>query len=112
MLSTPPAMHTSASPQVMACAAPTSALRPEPHSRLCTAPGVSTGRPASSSAWRATLRLSSPAWLAQPTDTSSMVSGAKPERATTSLTTPASRSSGRTRDSAPAWRPNGVRSPS
>ena len=62
MLSTPPATHTSASPQVMACAAPTSALRPEPHSRLCTAPGVSTGRPASSSAWRATLRLSSPAW--------------------------------------------------
>ena len=36
MLSTPPAMHTSASPQVMACAAPTSALRPDPHSRLCT----------------------------------------------------------------------------
>ena len=49
---------------------------------------------------------------AQPTDTSSMISGAKPERATTSLTTPTSRSSARTRDSAPACRPNGVRSPS
>jgi hypothetical protein len=57
------------------------------------------------------LRLSSPAWLAQPTDTSSIVSSAKPERATTSLTTQASRSSGRTRESAPECRPNGVRSP-
>ena len=112
MLSTPPATHTSASPQVMACEAAASALSPEPHNRLCTAPGVSTGSPASSSAWRATLRLSSPAWEAQPTATSSMISGAKPERATTSLTTQARRSSGRTRDRAPACRPNGVRSPS
>ena len=59
----------------------------------------------------ATLRLSSPAWLAQPMQTSSIASTLKPERATTSLTTHASRSSGRTRASAPEWRPNGVRSP-
>ena len=40
-----------------------------------------------------------------------MDSTPNPERATTSLTTHASRSSGRTRASAPPWRPNGVRSP-
>ena len=42
------------------------ALRPEAHSRLTVMPGTLSGRPASSSAMRATLRLSSPAWLAQP----------------------------------------------
>ena len=43
---------------------------PEPHRRLIVAPGTSSGRPASSAAMRATLRLSSPAWLAQPKSTS------------------------------------------
>ena len=47
------------------------ASRPEPHRRLTVAPGTSTGSPASSAAMRATLRLSSPAWLAQPKMTSS-----------------------------------------
>ena len=37
-------------------------------------PGVDSGSPASSSAMRATLRLSSPAWLAQPRKTSSTCS--------------------------------------
>ena len=40
----------------MAWAAPASALSPESHRRLCTAPGVSTGSPARSSAWRATFQ--------------------------------------------------------
>ena len=66
MLSTPLAMATSISPERMARAAEPSASRPEPHRRLIVVPGISSGRPASSSAIRATLRLSSPAWLAQP----------------------------------------------
>ena len=66
MLSTPPAITSSASPALIARAAISSASMPEPHSRLTVLPGTSSGRPASSSAMRATLRLSSPAWLAQP----------------------------------------------
>ena len=66
MLSTPPAIISSASPARMARAALPTASRPEPHRRLMVAPGTSIGRPASSADMRATLRLSSPAWLAQP----------------------------------------------
>ena len=66
MLSTPPAIISSASPARMARAAVPTASRPEPQRRLMVAPGTTSGRPASSRAMRATLRLSSPAWLAQP----------------------------------------------
>jgi hypothetical protein len=66
MLSTPPASMTSASPVRTARAASPTASSPEPQSRLTVEPGTVSGRPASSSAMRATLRLSSPAWLAQP----------------------------------------------
>jgi NAD(P)H-hydrate repair Nnr-like enzyme with NAD(P)H-hydrate dehydratase domain len=66
MLSTPPAIIRVASPDLMARAAMPSASRPEPHRRLMVTPGTSIGRPASRDAMRATLRLSSPAWLAQP----------------------------------------------
>jgi hypothetical protein len=50
----------------MARAAVPTASRLEPHRRLMVPPPTSIGRPASSAAMRATLRLSSPAWLAQP----------------------------------------------
>ena len=70
--STPPAMNTSPSPTAIAWAAELIAWSPEPHSRLTVWPPTSTGKPASSSAIRATLRLSSPAWLAQPRMTSSI----------------------------------------
>jgi hypothetical protein len=60
------------------------------------------GRPASSSAIRATLRLSSPAWLAQPRITSSISAGSIPDRSTTALIASAARSSGRTAARAPA----------
>ena len=67
MLSTPPAITSSASPErIMRAAVPT-ASRPEPQSRFSVDPGTATGRPASSTAMRATSRLASPAWLAQPT---------------------------------------------
>jgi hypothetical protein len=61
MLSTPPATNASPSPALIACAALATACSPEPHSRLTVCPGTSTGSPASSTAMRATLRLSSPA---------------------------------------------------
>src|SRR5665213_3192477 len=51
--------------EAVGAAAPTASM-PEAHSRLSVTPGTLTGSPASSSAMRATLRLSSPAWLAQP----------------------------------------------
>ena len=71
MLSTPPATISAASPARMARAAVPTASSPEPHSRFSVAPGTPTGRPANRVAIRATLRLSSPAWLAQPKSTSS-----------------------------------------
>ena len=46
-------------------------------------PATDSGRPASSAAMRATLRLSSPAWFAQPNHTSSIWSAGTPERSTT-----------------------------
>ena len=42
------------------------AASPDAQSRLSVTPATDCGRPASSAAMRATLRLSSPAWLAQP----------------------------------------------
>ena len=71
MLSTPPAMTTSASPVAMERAAIATASSPEPQRRLTVTPGTVTGIPASKAAMRATLRLSSPAWFAQPRITSS-----------------------------------------
>ena len=73
--STPPATASSISPARIAWQAHTTAASPEAHSRLTVIPGISCGSPASSSAIRATLRLSSPAWLAQPRYTSSISSG-------------------------------------
>ena len=61
MLSMPPATISSASPALIARAAISSASMPEPHSRFTVVPVTSFGSPASSSAMRATLRLSSPA---------------------------------------------------
>jgi hypothetical protein len=59
-------MAKSISPARIARAADPTASSPDAHSRLSVTPGTLVGNPASSSAMRATLRLSSPAWLAQP----------------------------------------------
>jgi hypothetical protein len=64
--STPPAITAAASPQASAREAAITASMPDPQSRLIVAPGTRCGSPASSAAMRATLRLSSPAPLAQP----------------------------------------------
>src|SRR6185295_7073947 len=109
---TPPAITRSASPVATARAASTTACSPEPHKRFTVTPGISTGRPASSALMRATLRLSSPAWLAQPKMASSIRAGSAPVRRTISAITVAPRSSGRTSASAPPCRPTGVRTAS
>ena len=70
--STPPATNRSPSPAITAWQAPTTAASPEAHRRLTVTPATDSGSPASSAAIRATLRLSSPAWLAQPNQTSSI----------------------------------------
>src|SRR6202012_60772 len=89
------------------------ASSPEAHKRLRVWPGTDSGRPASSSAIRATLRLSSPAWLAQPKNTSSTSDqsslGCLAIRA---LIGAAARSSARTLASDPPKRPIGVRTAS
>ena len=66
MLSTPPAITSDISPHLIARAAIAIASRLDPHRRLTVVPGTPVGKPASRSAMRPTLRLSSPAWLAQP----------------------------------------------
>src|SRR5438270_3487664 len=58
---------------------------------------------------RATLRLSSPAWLAQPRMTSSASPGSTPAWSTAARSATAARSSGRTSFSWPPYRPIGVR---
>jgi hypothetical protein len=64
--------------------------------------GTVTGSPASKSAMRATLRLSSPAWLAQPKITSSSAFQSTWRlRAISAFSGTAARSSGRIEESAP-----------
>ena len=58
---------------------------------------------------RATSRLSSPAWFAQPKYTSSTSPAGTPVRSVRARRAWAPRSSGRTELSAPPWRPTGVR---
>jgi len=78
MLSTPPASISSASPARIARAAVPTASSPLPHSRLIVLPGTDAGSPASSTAIRATFRLSSPAWFAHPMMQSSSAAQSTP----------------------------------
>ncbi len=113
MLSTPPAMIRSASPERI-CRAPVAiASAPEAHSRFTVVPDTVSGSPDSRVAIRAMLRLSSPAWFALPRMTSSTAAqSTSGSRAVRVRINSAARSSGRTEDSAPPYRPNGVRVPS
>jgi hypothetical protein len=102
MLSTPPAIASSTSPARIARAALPTASRPEPQRRLIVVPGTLSGRPARSAAMRATLRLSSPAWFAQPYQTSSTACQSTPLfRCISACSGTAPRSSARTVASAP-----------
>src|SRR2546427_3535302 len=60
------ATKTSPSPALIARAAALIAESPEEHRRLKVTAATETGRPARRAAIRATFRLSSPAWFAQP----------------------------------------------
>src|SRR6266481_2504107 len=107
--STPPAMAKSISPARIARPAAPTASSPEAQRRLSVRPGTDSGRPASNSAIRATLRLSSPAWLAQPKYTSSTADQSSLGcRAINALIGAAARSSARTLASEPPKRPIGV----
>jgi len=110
MLSEPPAIINPDSPPRIARAAIATASSPEPHRRLSVTPPELSGSPASNAAIRARLRLSSPAWLAQPR----MTSSSSPQstlalRSMSALIGIAARSSARTELSAPPYRPIGVR---
>ena len=105
--STPPATASEASPTAIARFAPMTASSPEPHNRFSVTPGTLVGSPASRTAIRATSRLSSPAALASPKNTSSMRAGSRSgARPTTDPTTWAARSSGRVADRAPRETPD------
>ena len=66
MDSTPLPIQMSPSPARMVLAARLTDSNAEEHNRFTVTPGTVLGNPASSVAMRATLRLSSPAWLLQP----------------------------------------------
>jgi hypothetical protein len=106
-------MHTEASPMPIARLASTAASMPEPQSRFTVAPGTLVGRPARSTAMRATSRFSSPAPFELPKNTSPIRSGSSSGlRSTSALTTVAARSSGRTPASPPPYFPVRVRTAS
>ena len=108
--STPPVSTTSASPDSMVREPAIAASSDEPQSRFTVTAGTDVGRPASSTAIRPTLRLSSPAPLALPQTTSAIRSGSRSGAlASTPVIAVAARSSGRTSASAPPNLPNGVR---
>src|SRR5215213_2015141 len=97
MDSTPPTSTSDASPVSIAREACIAASSEEPQRRLTVAPVTEVGRPASSTAMRATLRLSSPAPLALPNSTSSMRAGSSAgARPTSARTACAARSAGLT----------------
>ncbi|MDT4865984.1 hypothetical protein FQZ97_1008150 [compost metagenome] len=113
MDSTPPAMASSISPLAMARKAVPMASMPEAQRRLRVTPGTLSGTPASNKAMRATLRLSSPAWLAQPMNTSSTaVRSSCGLRSISAFSGTAAKSSARTGAKPPPKRPMGVRNAS
>ncbi len=94
-------------------AAAIEADKPEAHKRFTVSPGTVYGKPASNNAIRATLRLSSPAWFAQPMITSPICfTSMFALRFTNSFKTNAAKSSVRIVDNVPPKFPIGVRTPS
>src|SRR6266511_5444463 len=75
MLSNPPPMAASAPPRMIWWAAMTMAWSPEEQKRLTVVPATDTGRPARTSATRATLLPCAPLGWAQPRITSSISTG-------------------------------------
>ncbi len=110
MLSTPAAMKASPAPIAMAPAAMWIEYIDEPQNRFTVAPATLIGRSAISPIRRATFSPCSASGKAQPTMRSSTSPAAMPLRFTSSRTTAAAISSGRTRESPPfRARANGER---
>src|SRR3546814_7542815 len=108
--STPPARTRFAADEQTARAACATASSPDAHNLFTVVPGQETGIPASNADIRATLRLSSPAWFAQPRMTSSMDERSSAAfRSISARRGIAARSSARMCASAPLYRPIGVR---
>ena len=112
MLSTPAAMTMSCVPDITACAAKCSACCELPHWRSIVTAGTLSGSDEASTMLRPTWKLCSPAWLTQPTMTSSIAAGSIPDCPTSASSTAAPRSAGCQSLSAPPRRPPAVRSAS
>src|SRR6266481_4176552 len=110
MLSVPPATTISASPDLMACAASMTDLRPDPQTLFTVVAGTESGRPPLIAAWRAGF-MPRPACRMHPSTTSSTWSGRTPARRTASRTTVAPRSTAETSLNAPPKVPTAVRQP-
>ncbi len=96
MLSTPPAIMTSASPTRMRSAAICSAVNPDAQKRLTVTPATVFGSPASTAATRATFMPCSASGNEQPITASSIAFGSRPGACFSALRiTATSRSSGR-----------------
>ena len=108
MLSTPPAITTSAAPLCTIIDAVTMACRPPPQRRSSCMPGTDTGRPACSAAQRPTQGTSLLAYDWAMT-TSSMRAGSMPLLSTTARTVVAASSSTGTGRRLPPKVPTGVR---
>src|SRR5699024_10754422 len=108
MLSWPPAITTSASPQAIARAASCTAASPEPHTLFNVMAATPTGKPALSAVWRAVF-CPAPAVNTCPISTSSTLSAATPVSANNCLITVAPKSTALTDDKLPIKAPMGVR---
>ena len=107
--STPAAITQSMVPDITACAAKCSACCDEPHCRSIEVPGTLSGSFEAMMALRAMLLDCSPACITQPMITSSIWSGAAPERSTSASSTEAARSAGCQPARRPPLRPPAVR---
>jgi hypothetical protein len=96
-------------PDITAWAAKCSACCDEPHCRSTEVPGTLSGSFEAMMALRATLLDCSPACITQPMMTSSIWSGAAPERSTNASSTEAARSAGCQPERRPPLRPPAVR---
>src|SRR3954469_21753762 len=107
--STPAAITQSMVPDITAWEAKCSACCDEPHCRSIEVPGTVSGSLEAMMALRATLLDCSPACITQPMITSSIWSGAAPERSINAFSTEAARSAGCQPARRPPLRPPAVR---
>src|SRR5277367_4061428 len=108
MISTPPATTTSCWPDSTPWTANSRACWLEPQARLTVVPGIDSGQPAASTAYRPMLADWSPTWPTQPQITSSTIAGSMPVRCASARSTSADRSAACAVDSPPPRLPTAV----